>query len=90
MRETEDQDAVARAEAIEQGGGGPLGIADLLARVAEAEAAQPTESAPPRDADEADAPSPAAAPASPPPPPDADTTDAPPPPAADTTDAPPP
>ncbi|NED21162.1 hypothetical protein G3I31_24345, partial [Streptomyces sp. SID9913] len=51
MRETEDQDAVTRAEAIEQGGGGPLGIADLLARVAEAEAAQPAEPAPPRATD---------------------------------------
>ncbi|MFC8989475.1 thioester reductase domain-containing protein [Streptomyces sp. NPDC057115] len=87
MRETEGQDAVTRAEAIEQGGGGPLGIADLLARVAEAEAAQPAEPAPPRATDARPS---AAHAASPPPPPDADTTDAPPPPPADTTDAPPP
>ncbi|MGM1078712.1 thioester reductase domain-containing protein [Streptomyces sp. H28] len=89
MRETEDQDAVARAEAIEQGGGGPLGIADLLARVAEAEAAQPAEAAPSRDADAAGAPSPdATAVGPPPPPPDADEADAPPPPAAGATGAP--
>ncbi|MFJ9663461.1 thioester reductase domain-containing protein [Streptomyces sp. NPDC101219] len=87
MRKTEDQDAVARAEAIEQGGGGPLGIADLLARVAEAEAAQPAEAEPPRDADAAGAPSPAAAAAGPPPPPDADTADAPPRPFEDATGA---
>ncbi|MGW6292472.1 hypothetical protein ACWGAD_07140, partial [Streptomyces sp. NPDC055058] len=85
MRETEDQDAVARAEAIEQGGGGPLGIADLLARVAKAEAAQPAEAAPSRDADAAGAPSPDAAAVGPPPPLDAEEADVPPPPAADAT-----